>query len=182
MSPTAEPIAMSGKSRVLGGITVIDSPLISRALEYARGLSEPYLFNHAVRSWLFAVRLGQLQGISHDPEVVAVRTLLHDPGLTSSFTGPKRFEIEGADAARVFAREQGLDDHRARLIAVSIDAQRSRCAAFANSVICARSCANDCTTRTPWMFSSTTVAISAMRACTTHDKGNTFWRSRRPDQ
>ena len=116
MSPTAEPIAMSGKSRVLGGITVIDTPLITRALEYARGLSEPYLFNHAVRSWLFAVRLGQLQGISHDPEVVAVGTLLHDLGLTSSFTGPKRFEIEGADAARVFAREQGLDDHRARLI------------------------------------------------------------------
>ena len=30
--------------------------------------------------------------------------------------GPKRFEIEGADAARVFAREHGLDDRRVQLI------------------------------------------------------------------
>jgi hypothetical protein len=107
---------MSGKPRVLGGITVIDTPLITRAMDYARANSEPYLFNHAVRSWLFAVRLGQLQGIHHDAEVVAVGTLLHDLGLTNSFTGPRRFEIEGAEAARDFAREQGLENRRLQLI------------------------------------------------------------------
>jgi hypothetical protein len=107
---------MSEKSRILGGITVPDTPLITRAMDYAQSLSEPYLFNHAVRSWLFAVRLGQLQGVPHDPEVVALGTLLHDLGLTDGFMGPKRFEIEGADAARAFAREQGLDDRRGQLI------------------------------------------------------------------
>ena len=116
MSLTAEPTIKSGKTRVLGGITVIETPLITRALDYARKHSEPYLFNHAVRSWLFAVRLGQLQGVPHDAEVVAVGTLLHDLGLTNSFTGPKRFEIEGAEAARAFAREEGLDDRRVQLI------------------------------------------------------------------
>ena len=116
MSLTAEPAIMSGKSRVLGGITVIDTPLVTRAMDYARLYSEPFLFNHAVRSWLFAARLGQLQGVPHDPELVAVGSLLHDLGLTSRFTGPKRFEIEGADAARDFAREQGLDDRRLQLI------------------------------------------------------------------
>lgn len=114
MSPTTE--TMSGTTRVLGGVTVIDSPLITRAMDLARVHSEPFLFNHAVRSWLFAVRLGQLQGIPHDAEVIAVGTLLHDLGLTSSFTGPKRFEIEGANAARTFAREEGLDDRRVQLI------------------------------------------------------------------
>jgi hypothetical protein len=109
-------MTMSGKTRVLGGITVIDTPLIARAMDYARTHSESFLFNHAVRSWLFAVRLGQLQGVPHDAEVVAVGTLLHDLGLTTGFTGPKRFEIEGADAARAFAREQGLDDRRVQLI------------------------------------------------------------------
>jgi hypothetical protein len=112
MSLTAEPTVMSGKTRVLGGITVIDTPLVTRAMDYARIHSEPYLFNHAVRSWLFAVRLGQLQGVPHDAEVVAVGSLLHDLGLTNSFMGPKRFEIEGADAARAFAREEGLEDDR----------------------------------------------------------------------
>ncbi len=115
MSPTAEP-ARSGQTQVLASITVIDTPLVTRAMDYARTHSEPYLFNHAVRSWLFAVRLGQLQSTAHDAEVVAVGSLLHDLGLTNSFTGQKRFEIEGADAARAFAREQGLDDRRVQLI------------------------------------------------------------------
>jgi hypothetical protein len=116
MPQTAAPAIRSGKTRVLGGITVVDTPLITRAMDYARLHSEPFLFNHAVRSWLFAVRLGQVQRVPHDPEVIAVGTLLHDLGLTDSFTGPKRFEIEGADAARAFAREQGLDDRQVQLI------------------------------------------------------------------
>jgi hypothetical protein len=109
-------MAMTGKTRVVAGVTVIDTPIVARAMDLARAHSEPFLFNHAVRSWLFAVRLGQLQDIPDDPEVVAVGSLLHDLGLTDSFTGPRRFEIEGADAARAFAREEGLDDRRAQLV------------------------------------------------------------------
>jgi len=116
MSVTAAPTVISGSTRVLGGVVVNDTPLITRAMDYARIHSEPFLFNHAVRSWLFAVRLGQLQGIRHDAEVVAIGSLLHDLGLTNSFTGPRRFEIEGADAARAFARDQGLEGHRVQLI------------------------------------------------------------------
>lgn len=106
----------SQKTQVLGGVTVPDTPLISRAMELARLHSEPFLFNHSVRAWLFAARLGQLQGIPFDEEVLAVGTLLHDLGLTNAFTGPRRFEIEGADAARAFARKEGLDDRRVQLI------------------------------------------------------------------
>ena len=116
MAPIASPPRTGGTTRILGGIVVGDTPLITSALEYVRTHSEPYLFNHAVRSWLFAVRLGQLQGIAHDAEVVAIGTLLHDLGLTPGFSGSRRFEIEGADAARAFARERGVAGDRARLI------------------------------------------------------------------
>jgi hypothetical protein len=116
MPLTAEPTIRSGTTRTLGGIAVIDTPLVARALEHARIHSDAFLFNHAVRSWLFAVRLGQLQNVPHDEEVVAVGCLLHDLGLTNDFTGPKRFEVEGADAARAFARGHGLDDRRTQLI------------------------------------------------------------------
>lgn len=105
-----------GTAGIVGGVTVVETSLIRRAMDLVRTRSEPFLFNHAVRSWLFAVRLGQLQGIEHDPEVVAVGTLLHDLGLTGGFTGPRRFEIEGADAARLFARQEGLDDRRVQLV------------------------------------------------------------------
>jgi hypothetical protein len=102
--------------QMLAGISVPQTVLVEQAIEYARRTCEPYLFNHVVRSWLFAVRLGQLQGIEHDAEVVAVGTLLHDITLNGSFSGPRRFEVEGADLARDFARKGGVDERRAQLI------------------------------------------------------------------
>jgi len=103
-------------TRLVAGLSVPDSPLIKDALEYAQKLSEPYLFNHAVRSWLFAVKVGQLKGMDYDPEVVAVGTILHDIGLTAGVSGPDRFEVNGAGAALSFIKERGLSNHRAQLI------------------------------------------------------------------
>lgn len=85
-------------------------------MEYARRSCEPYLFNHVVRSWLFASRLGALQNIAHDAEVVAVGTLLHDITLNENFAGPRRFEVEAADLACKFAQGNGVDQRRAQLI------------------------------------------------------------------
>jgi HD domain len=103
-------------SRSLAGVSVPDTPLISRATEFARERSEPYLFNHAMRSWLFAALFAQRKQAVHDAEVLAVTTILHDIGLGESFDGPLRFEVEGANAARAFARNEGVDDRRAQLI------------------------------------------------------------------
>jgi hypothetical protein len=102
--------------RLLAGVAVPDTPLITRAIEYARENCEPYLFNHSMRSWLFAVIIAELRKTQHDAEVLAVATVLHDLGLTKAFDGPLRFEVEGANAARAFARNEGVDDHRAQLI------------------------------------------------------------------
>jgi hypothetical protein len=103
-------------TRLLAGVSVPDTPLISSAIEYAREQSEPYLFNHVMRSWLFAVALAHLNQTAHDGEVLAVTVILHDLGLADNFKGPLRFEVEGANAARKFARDAGLDDRRAQLI------------------------------------------------------------------
>jgi hypothetical protein len=85
-------------------------------IEYAQRLSEPYLFNHAMRSWLFAEAIGRKNGIDYDREVVAIGTILHDIGLTASVSGPNRFEVNGADAALSFIQGKGLSDRRAQLI------------------------------------------------------------------
>jgi len=103
-------------NRVRAGVEVPDTAIIDRAIDYARGKCEPYLFNHVMRSWLFAVRLGQLKGTPHDAEVVAVGTILHDITLNESYRGPRRFEVEAADLVRSFAAETGMDDQRTRLI------------------------------------------------------------------
>ena len=104
------------RSRVLAGVQVPDTPLISSAIKYARENSETYLFNHVMRSWLFAVSLAQLHKATYDGEVMAVATLLHDIGLAEAFNGPLRFEVEGANAARKFGQSGGLDNRRCQLI------------------------------------------------------------------
>jgi hypothetical protein len=107
---------MVDATRTLAGIVVPDTPIVTRAIDYAREHCEPYLFNHSMRSWLFSVALAQQKGAPHDPEVLAVATLLHDIGLTEACNGPLRFEVEGANAARDFARAQGMVENHAQTI------------------------------------------------------------------
>jgi len=47
------------QTRLIAGVSVSDGPLITAVIEYAERLSEPYLFNHAMRSWLFAEVIGR---------------------------------------------------------------------------------------------------------------------------
>jgi len=102
--------------RAIAGVTVQDTWLLTAVIEYAQRLSEPYLFNHAMRSWLFAETIGRVKGIDYDHEVVAIGTILHDIGLTASVSGPNRFEVNGADAALSFIKGARLSDRRAQLI------------------------------------------------------------------
>ena len=44
---------------VFAGIKVPDTTLVRDAMELARGLLEPFLFNHVMRSWLFGVVLSE---------------------------------------------------------------------------------------------------------------------------
>jgi hypothetical protein len=104
------------RTRMIAGVSVADNPLITAVIEFAQQLSEPYLFNHAIRSWLFAEAIGGIKGIDYDHEVVAIGTILHDIGLTASVSGPNRFEVNGADAALSFIKGKGLSDRRAQLI------------------------------------------------------------------
>ena len=67
---------------VFAAITVVDTPLVRGAIELARSSSEPYLFNHAIRSWLFGVLIAEGASPSPDPAPLAVSAVLHDLGLT----------------------------------------------------------------------------------------------------
>ena len=108
--------AILTSNRTLAGIPIPATAVIDQSIEYARQKCEPYLFNHVVRSWLFAERIGQLKKLEYDAEVVAVGTLLHDITLNKAFVGPRRFEVEGADLARSFVTGIGFDKRRAQLI------------------------------------------------------------------
>jgi hypothetical protein len=106
----------SASTRLIAGVSVSDTPLIAAVVEYAQRVSEPYLFNHAMRSWLFAEAIGRMKGIDYDHEIVAIGTVLHDIGLTASVSGANRFEVNGADAAVSFIKGHGFSDRRAQLV------------------------------------------------------------------
>jgi hypothetical protein len=106
---------VSGIQR-LGGVKVPDTAIVVQAIDEARERCAPYLFNHAMRSWLFAARIAQIRRVEHDAEVVAVGTILHDITLNGAFSGPRRFEVEAADIVRHFALDAGMAMDRAALV------------------------------------------------------------------
>jgi len=101
---------------ILGGIKVIDTPLVRDAIDLARSSSEPYIFNHVMRSWLFAVSIAEATKPSLNPELLAVAAILHDLGLTDRYFGTERFEVDGANAARTFLTEHGIPVQQTQLV------------------------------------------------------------------
>src|SRR5277367_2760991 len=112
---------------VLAGIKVTDTHLVRDAMDLARSSSEPYLFNHVMRSWLFGILLSEDVKPSPDPELLAVSTLLHDLGLTERYMAEERFEVDGANAARAFLKERDIAAEQMQLVwdAIALHTTRS---------------------------------------------------------
>src|SRR5882724_10045913 len=101
---------------VLAGIKVPDTVLVRDAIDLSRSASEPFLFNHAMRSWLFGVLLSESAERAPDAELLAVATILHDLGLTDRYTTENRFEVDGANAARAFLSDRGISTRQIQLV------------------------------------------------------------------
>jgi hypothetical protein len=97
-------------------LRIPDSELARRATRYAAELSEPFLYRHAVRTFLLADAAGQSQGVRYDRELLYLGSVLHDLGLTGKLASPERFEVAGADAARDFLIAHGLPEDRADVV------------------------------------------------------------------
>lgn len=113
----------------LAGVAVPDTPLVTAALEFARQHSTDYTYNHLIRSLLFGFiisdKLPQTQ--TRDREAHAIAAILHDLGFplghpphTAVLSSDKRFEVDGANAARDFLKReadpQSWDKHRLQLV------------------------------------------------------------------
>ena len=112
---------------VLAGTEVPDTRLVRDAIDLARSSSEPFLFNHVMRSWLFSVLLSENAKPAPDPELLAVSTVLHDLGLTDRFSAEERFEVDDANAARAFLKERGIPTQQTQVVwyAIALHTTRS---------------------------------------------------------
>jgi hypothetical protein len=80
---------------------VPDSTIAHEVTDLARQAYQPWLFNHCVRTFWFADRLAA-SGLRFDREIAYIAAVLHDLGLLEPYDQGRRFEVEGARAAREF--------------------------------------------------------------------------------
>jgi hypothetical protein len=111
----------AASTQSIAGIAIPDTPLVREITEYIRGTEDELLFNHSRRVFLFGTLQGRRRGLQPDPELLYAGAMFHDIGLTEGYrTSTLRFEVDGANAARDFLLERGVDESAARKVWLSI--------------------------------------------------------------
>lgn len=101
----------------VAGIRIPDSKLACAAAELAFSVSPQNLYNHCIRTYLFAALVFKKSGTRFDEELTFVAAALHDLGLVEEFMSPDEpFEVDGADAAQNFLRDRRVSSKRAEIV------------------------------------------------------------------
>ncbi len=106
----------------IAGVAIPDTPLVREITEFIRDSENELLFNHSRRVFLFGALQGRRRGLQPDLELLYAGAMFHDLGLTERYrtTSAVRFEVDGANAARDFLLERGVDKADADKVWLSI--------------------------------------------------------------
>ncbi|MEV6773853.1 HD domain-containing protein [Nocardia sp. NPDC051030] len=106
---------------IIAGITVPDTELVREATALVRNAADDTLFDHSRRVFLWGALKAAARGLEVDLELAYVGGLFHDLGLTPAYaTKNRRFELDGAEAARTFLLEHGRSEEDARAVWLAI--------------------------------------------------------------
>lgn len=101
-------------SQTIAGIAIPDTDLVRDATTLVRDVADDNVFNHSRRVFLWGSLKAAARGLRVDPELAYVGALFHDLGLTPAYrTKHRRFELDGAEAARTFLLEHGRSEQDA---------------------------------------------------------------------
>ena len=105
----------------IAGINIPDSQLAVETPEFIRDTESPLLYHHSRRTFPFGMLHGELRGLKADPELLYVGAIFHDIGLVEGHRNlTRRFEVDGANAARDFLVSHGMPDDAIRRVWSSI--------------------------------------------------------------
>jgi hypothetical protein len=94
----------------IADIAIPDTALLRDITEFIRDAEDDLLFDHSRRVFLFGALQGQRRGLKPDLELLYAGAMFHDLGLTQRYrTSTLRFEVDGANAAREFLLQHGID-------------------------------------------------------------------------
>ena len=93
----------------VAGIAIPRSPAAIRAAALARQSCPDFLFNHCMRTFVIGALAMHRQALAYNADDAFVSAALHDLGLMPAFASKSQsFEIDGANAAEKFARDNGM--------------------------------------------------------------------------
>lgn len=105
----------------IADIVVPDTALVRDITAFIRETEDDLLFNHSRRVFLFGALQGRRRGLEPDLELLYAGAMFHDIGLTEGYRDSMlRFEVDGANAARDFLRERGVDEAKIRKVWLGI--------------------------------------------------------------
>lgn len=105
------------KPNAVAGIKIPDSKIAKEATELLLEYGTEFIYNHSLRVFLFSSLNGQRNNLKYDAELLYVSSVFHDLGLTPHYSSPdKRFEVDGANAARNFLQSHGLPKEALQLV------------------------------------------------------------------
>ncbi|HTJ27348.1 MAG TPA: HD domain-containing protein [Candidatus Limnocylindria bacterium] len=97
--------------RNVAGVVIPDSAIATGAAELLRADGNDLIWNHSHRVYVFGALLAERAGKRYDAELAYVAALFHDVGLIHKHsTQTERFEVDGANAARQFLEQHGIDE------------------------------------------------------------------------
>jgi hypothetical protein len=103
--------------RSVAGISIPDSKIAKEATELLLEHGTEFIYNHSLRVFLFSSLNGRRRGLPYDPELLYISSVFHDLGLTPHYSSPdKRFEVDGANAARDFLKSHGVPPSALQLV------------------------------------------------------------------
>ncbi len=112
---------MTGELDVVAGVAIPDTPLVREVTEYIRDAENELLFHHSRRVFFFGALQGRRRGLTPDLELLYAGAMFHDLGLTDRYRDSDlRFEVDGANAARDFLLQRGVDESDARKVWLGI--------------------------------------------------------------
>lgn len=102
-------------TEVIAGVEIPDSTVARAATALVREAADDLLFHHSRRVFLWGALKGRYRGLEADPDLLYVGAMFHDLGLTEEYrTTRRRFEVDGAEAARAFLLDHGRSEADAR--------------------------------------------------------------------
>ncbi len=99
-----------------GPINPPDTALAIAAHQLVTATCPTHVVAHCERSFRFAMALARADSIDVDAEVLYLGVIMHDLGLAPRFRSGARFDVGGANAARDWLLEAGMDQRRAEIV------------------------------------------------------------------